>query len=149
MHDYIVSSKKKLLFHNLALRCIWFIIIIETNKINSWVLWFVNFLYGVIATVRCLFFHTQFLLRLLVHYTLIFCRLFLKGDILSITWYDLCSLIHKYWLSLKTTFIILVLRDEKLPDEKQKAIHLSEGSLFILWRINLHLCLRRHYVIDV
>lgn len=78
-----------------------------------------------IATVRCLFFHTQFLLRLLIHYTLIFCRLFLKGDILSITWYDLCSFIHKYWFRFRTTFIIISLERRNIARRE------AEGQAFV------------------
>lgn len=78
-----------------------------------------------IATVRCIFCHTQFLLRLLIPYNLIFCHLFLKGDILLITSYDLSSFIHKYWFRFRTTFIIISLERRNIARRE------AEGQAFV------------------
>lgn len=148
MHGYIFSSKNNIWYYFIT--CLYVVYnLSESNKINSWYSLVRQYLERMLATVRSLFFHTPFLLRLLIPYTFIFCHLFLKRYILLVTGYDLCSLVHTYWLRLRTTFIILVPRQEILPDEKQNVIHSSEGGLFILWRINLHLCLPNHHIIDV
>lgn len=74
-----------------------------------------------IATVRCIFFHTQ----LLIPYNLIFCHLFLKGDILLITSYDLSSFIHEYWFRFRTTFIIISLERRNIARRE------AEGQAFV------------------